>query len=132
MSTKQIEKIKVSKEQLEQDINDSWKEFLENGYTNIENPKNFFTRYIQEVYGTFGELNLKKIISLGIGAGATTFYDFSKEAIIQVSRNNKPSLAFTIILGIIGKTLVQDLSDEKINYFIKAVYDKLPSSGGTI
>lgn len=131
MSTKQIEKIKVSKEQLEQDINDSWKEFLENGYTNIENPKNFFTRYIQEVYGTFGELNLKKIISLGIGAGATTFYDFSKEAIIQVSRNNKPSLAFTIILGIIGKTLVQDLSDEKINYFIKAVYDKLPSSGGT-
>ena len=133
MGTKQIEKIRVSREQLEQDINDSWKEFLERGDANIENPKNFFTRYIQEVYGTFGELNLKKIISLGIGSGATTFYDFSKGAIIQVSRNNKPSLMFTTILGlgIIGKTPVQDLSDEKINYFIKAVYDKLPSSGGT-
>ena len=41
MSTKQIEKMKVSKEQLEQDINYSWKEFLESGDSNIENP-NFY------------------------------------------------------------------------------------------
>lgn len=41
MSTKQIEKIRVSKEKLEQDINDSWKEFLESGDADIENPKKF-------------------------------------------------------------------------------------------
>ena len=35
MSTKQIEKMKVSKEQLEQDINNTWKEFLESGDGNI-------------------------------------------------------------------------------------------------
>lgn len=130
MSTKQIETIKISKERLEQDINDSWEEFLTGDESSLESPKNIFTRYIQEVYGAFKELNPKKIISLGIGADATAFYDFSNKAIIKVFRDNEPSCVFDTILGIIGKTLVQNLSDEEIYYFIIAVYDKLPSSGG--
>ena len=129
MSTKQIETIKISKERLEQEINDSWEEFLTGDESSLESPKNFFTRYIQEVYGAFGELNPKKIISLSIGADATAFYDFSKRAFINFSRDNEPSCVVT--MGITGETLVQDLSDEEINYFIKAVYNKLPSSGGT-
>ena len=46
MSTKQIDKIKISKEKLEQEINDSWKEFLASDSDNTESPKSIFTKYI--------------------------------------------------------------------------------------
>ena len=82
MSTKQIENMKVSKEQLEQDINNSWKEFLESGDGNIENPKNIFTRYIQEVFKWFKELKSNQQVS--IGQDHVVFFDFKEKLIIQV------------------------------------------------
>ena len=82
MSTKQIENMKVSKEQLEQDINNSWKEFLESGDGNIENPKNIFTRYIQEVFKWFKELKSNQQVS--IGQDHAVFFDFKEKLIIQV------------------------------------------------
>ena len=51
MSTKQIEKIRASKEKLEQDINDSWEEFLTSNDSSLESPKNIFTKYIKEAFG---------------------------------------------------------------------------------
>lgn len=82
MSTKQIEKMKVSKEQLEQDINNIWKEFLESGDGNIENPKNIFTRYIQEVFKWFKELKSNQQVS--IGQDHVVFFNFKEKLIIQV------------------------------------------------
>ena len=87
MSTKQIETIKISKERLEQDINDSWKEFLESGDGNIESPKNIFTRYIEDVFKWFKELNSNQQVS--IGQDHVVFFDFKQKLIIQVRMEEK-------------------------------------------
>ena len=146
MSTKQIETIKISKERLEQDINDSWKEFLESGDVNIENP---ITRYIQEVFDTFvkyGESD-KATITLG----ETIFYSFKIKALMYTSpkneyEENKNGSIWEVQTGLLsrittqkdeeirGKEDIKDievmLSKEKkdTKEFVGLIYDKLPKT----
>lgn len=95
MSTKQIEKIRVSKEKLEQDINDSWKEFLESGGGNIENPKNIFTKYIKEAFEEFIKLKASGQRIINIGDSQNLFYDFTLDAIICVQRDTRTPMTMT-------------------------------------
>lgn len=82
MSTKQIEKIKVSKERLEQDINDSWEEFLASNESSLESPKNIFTKYIKEAFWGFMKLKASGQRIISIGENQNLFYDFALDAII--------------------------------------------------
>ena len=124
MSTKQIETIKISKERLEQDINDSWKEFLESGDGNIESPKNIFTRYIEDVFKWFKELNSNQQVS--IGQDHVVFFDFKQKLIIQVrmeenndmecEKTNLFSSPFSHLISIV-------LNDEKNDKFVLFIHN---------
>lgn len=100
MSTKQIEKMKVSIEKLERDINDSWKEFLESGGGNIENPKNIFTKYIKEAFEVFIKLKASGQRIINIGESQNLFYDFKLDAIICVQRDTR--IPTTTIMWTLG------------------------------
>lgn len=146
MSTKQIETIKISKERLEQEINDSWKEFLESGDGNIESP---ITRYIQEVFDTFvkyGESD-KATITLG----ETIFYSFKIKALMYTSpkneyEENKNGSIWEVQTGLLSRITTQkdeerrgkeDIADIEVmlskekkdtKEFVGLIYDKLPKT----
>ena len=81
MSTKQIETIKIPKEKLEQDINDSWAEFLTSNESSLESPKNIFTKYIKEAFSRFMKLEKSSQSTINIGKDQNLFYDFALDAI---------------------------------------------------
>ena len=148
MSTKQIETIKISKERLEQEINDSWKEFLTSDESSLESPKNIFTKYIKETYDAFmkyGE-NDKAVITLG--QDGTIFYSFTKNAIICVLpgskyEKNKNGSIWEVQTGLLSKITTQK-DEKKLSIydiykgqyktkkdeekFVGLIYDKLPKT----
>ncbi|WP_346746472.1 molecular chaperone DnaK [uncultured Campylobacter sp.] len=142
MSTKQIEKIRVSKEQLEQDINDSWKEFLESGDSNIENPKNTFTKYIKEAFETFLKLGEGSKNAISIGKNTGLYYDFALNSIIYINKKTKADMEnadkfsknfASVFINWLQRLIITQvskvqLSDEKTKSIIDAVRRSLPKS----
>lgn len=150
MSTKQIDKIKISKEKLEQEINDSWKEFLASDSDNTESPKSIFTKYIKEAFDAFVEYG-KNNSSISLGQEDTTFYSFNDNMIIKVLpeaeyekikkkslENNLPfnklfyslpivcQLPPFLFIGYDTTKIGKCLSSDTIKKIIDAIYDKLP------
>ena len=142
MSTKQIEKIRVSKEKLEQDINDSWKEFLESGDGNIENPKNTFTKYIKEAFETFLKLGEGSKNAISIGKNTGLYYDFALNAIIYINKKTKADMKnadkfsknfASVFINWLQRLIITQvskvkLSEEKTKSIIDAVRRSLPKS----
>ena len=119
MSTKQIEAINFSKNQLKQDINDSWKEFLESGGGNIENPKNIFTKYIKEAFEAFMKLKTSGQRIINIGESQNLFYDFTLDAIICVQRDKWTPMTKTIafVLGLPDEGLLSRQDKVLVDFF---------------
>ena len=133
MSTKQIDKIKISKEKLEQEINDSWKEFLASDSDNTESPKSIFTKYIKEAFDAFSSFGLEDRIILSLGINNTVFYDLLEKTIIYVYKDNdrdNPYSLYYALKTLFNNTTKNDLMDKDIYYFIRNIYDKLPVSRG--
>lgn len=142
MSTKQIEKIRVSKEKLEQDINDSWKEFLESGDSNIENPKNTFTKYIKEAFETFLKLGEGSKNAISIGKNTGLYYDFALNSIIYINKKTKADMENadkfsknfeSVFINWLQRLIITQvskvkLSEEKTKSIIDAVRRSLPKS----
>lgn len=133
MSTKQIDKIKISKEKLEQEINDSWKEFLASDSDNTESPKSIFTKYIKEAFDAFSSFGLEDRIILSLGINNTVFYDLLEKTIIYVYKDNDCDNLHSLYYALktlFNNTTKNDLMDKDIYYFIRNIYDKLPVSRG--
>lgn len=133
MSTKQIDKIKISKEKLEQEINDSWKEFLASDSDNTESPKSIFTKYIKEAFDAFSSFGLEDRIILSLGINNTVFYDLLEKTIIYVYKDNDCDNLYSLYYALktlFNNTTKNDLMDKDIYYFIRNIYDKLPVSRG--
>ena len=133
MSTKQIDKIKISKEKLEQEINDSWKEFLASDSDNTESPKSIFTKYIKEAFDAFSSFGLEDRIILSLGINNTVFYDLLEKTIIYVYQDNDCDNLHSLYYALktlFNNTTKNDLMDKDIYYFIRNIYDKLPVSRG--
>ena len=142
MSTKQIEKIRVSKEKLEQDINDSWKEFLESGDGNIENPKKTFTKYKKEAFETFLKLGEGSKNAISIGKNTGLYYDFALNAIIYINKKTKADMKnadkfsknfASVFINWLQRLIITQvskvkLSEEKTKSIIDAVRRRLPKS----
>jgi hypothetical protein len=150
MSTKQIDKIKISKEKLEQEINDSWKEFLASDSDNTESPKIIFTKYIKDAFDAFVEYG-KNNSSISLDQEGTTFYSFNDNMIIKVlpeaeyekikKKSLENNLSFNrlfyslpivcllphfLFIGYDTTKIGKCLSSDTIKKIIDAIYDKLP------
>lgn len=151
MGTKQIEKMKVSKEKLEQDINDSWAEFLTSNEGSLESPKNIFTKYIKEAFWGFMKLKASGQNTINIGNAHNLFYNFALDAIICAQKDmlytmktflisfdpkhlHEYIMKFHDFFASIFKKLyiTQDvksnLSENDTISIIKAIYHRLPKS----
>ena len=148
MSTKQIETIKIPKEKLEQDINDSWAEFLTSNESSLESPKNIFTKYIKEAFSGFMKLEKGDQNTINIGKDQNLFYDFALDAIIcaQAYTSKEIQLKLDILFGgsvtyidkfvnffasqlkrlYITQDIKSNLSENDTISIIKAIYHRLP------